>query len=89
MPHLNGIVVSPYARIGDDVQILQQVTLGVDFNKDPYAAPRVGAGSLLGAGAKVIGGVSIGDRCKVGANAVVTRDVPAGKTAVGANKILG
>lgn len=89
LPHLNGIVVSPYARIGDDVQILQQVTLGVDFNKDPYAAPRVGAGALLGAGAKIIGGVAIGDGCKVGANAVVTRDVPAGKTVVGANKILG
>lgn len=89
LPHLNGIVVSPYAWIGDDVQILQQVTLGVDFNKDPCAAPRVGAGALLGAGAKVIGGVVVGDRCKVGANAVVTRDVPAGKTVVGANKILG
>lgn len=89
LPHLNGIVVSPYARIGDDVQILQQVTLGVDFNKDPYAAPQVGAGALLGAGAKIIGGVAIGDGCKVGANAVVTRDVPAGKTVVGANKILG
>lgn len=89
LPHLNGIVVSPYARIGDDVQILQQVTLGVDFDKDPYAAPQVRSGALLGAGAKVIGGVVIGDCCKVGANAVVTRDVPAGKTVVGANKILG
>lgn len=89
LPHLNGIVVSPYARIADGVQILQQVTLGVDFNKDPYAAPQVGEGVLLGAGAKVVGGVVIGDGAKVGANAVVTHDVPAGATVVGANKILG
>lgn len=89
MPHLNGIVVSPYARIADKVKILQQVTIGVDFEEDSYAAPQVGAGVLLGAGAKIIGGVDIGDGAKVGANAVVTRDVPAGKTVVGANKILG
>ena len=88
LPHLNGIVVSPYARIGDSAQILQQVTLGVDYGKDPYAAPQVGEGVLIGAGAKVIGGVVIGDDVKVGANAVVTRDVPAGATVVGANKIL-
>ena len=88
IPHFNGIVVSPYARIGDDVKILQQVTLGVDFEKAPLAAPKVGKGALLGAGAKIIGDVTIGDGAKVGANAVVTHEVPAGATVVGANKIL-
>lgn len=88
IPHFNGIVVSPHARIGDDVKILQQVTLGVDFDKDPLAAPKVGKGVLLGAGAKIIGDVTIGDGAKVGANAVVTHEVPAGATVVGANKIL-
>lgn len=88
IPHLNGIVVSPYAQIGDNVTILQQVTLGVDLNKNPLVAPRVGRGVLLGAGSKVIGDVVLGDGCKVGANAVVTRDVPDGKTVVGSNRIL-
>lgn len=88
IPHLNGIVVSPYAQIGDNATILQQVTLGVDLNKNPLVAPRVGKGVLLGAGSKVIGDVVLGDGCKVGANAVVTRDVPDGKTVVGSNRIL-
>lgn len=88
IPHFNGIVVSPYARIGANVKILQQVTIGVDFDKDPFAAPKVGNGVLLGAGAKIIGDVDLGDDCKVGANAVVTRDVPVGKTVIGANNIV-
>lgn len=88
IPHFNGIVISPYARIGANVKILQQVTIGVDFDKDPFAAPKVGNGALLGAGAKIIGDVDLGDDCKVGANAVVTRDVPVGKTVIGANNIV-
>lgn len=88
IPHMNGIVISPYARIEDNVTNLQQVTLGVDFEKDPFTAPQVGKGVFLGAGSKVIGDVKLGDGCKVGANAVVTRDVPAGRTVVGANILL-
>lgn len=89
IPHFNGIVISPYARLADGVKVLQQVTIGVNFEKDSSAAPLVGEGTLIGAGAKVIGAVNIGEGCRIGANAVVTRDVPDGKTVVGANRVLG
>lgn len=88
IPHFNGIIVSPYARIEDEACILQQVTIGVDFEKDPFKAPKLGKNVLLGAGAKLIGDISLGDNVKVGANAVVTKDIPANKTVVGANKLL-
>lgn len=88
IPHFNGIVISPYAYVGDDVKLLQQVTIGVDFEKDPTAAPAIGRGTLIGAGAKIIGKVQIGENCRIGANAIVTKDVPDGKTVVGVNKIL-
>ena len=65
-----------------------QVTLGVDFEKNPFAAPCVDNGVLLGSGSKVIGCVKLEEGCKVGANAVVTRDVPAGRTVVGSNKLI-
>ncbi|NBI32563.1 serine O-acetyltransferase, partial [Enterorhabdus sp. P55] len=58
-----------------------QVTLGV--TEDPLAAPRLGKNVFIGAGAKVLGPVYVGDGAKVGANAVVLKDVPGGATAVG------
>jgi serine acetyltransferase len=66
---------------------MQQVTLGA---KDPErnAAPIVGDHAYLGAGARILGNVTIGTGAIVGANAVVTRDVPAGARVVGANRIL-
>lgn len=67
---------------------MQQVTIGVDFEKDPYGAPTVGEGTLIGAGAKIIGKVKIGKGCHIGANAVVTKDIPNGATVIGANKII-
>lgn len=86
LPHPNGIVVHAGAKIGDDVVIGHQVTLG---GRDlSGAAPHVEDGVYLGAGAKVLGGVRIGRGATVGANAVVTKDVPPGATVVGANRIL-
>ena len=67
---------------------MQQTTIGVDFEKDPFAAPTIGEGVLIGAGAKVIGDCTVGEKAKIGANAVVTRDVPAKKTVVGANRLI-
>lgn len=52
------------------------------------AAPRIGNRVYLGAGAKILGSVTIGDGAMIGANAVVTKDVPAGAKVVGANRLL-
>ena len=67
-------------RIGRDAWINQQVTIGYANGED---APTLGDGVTINAGAKVIGAVHVGDRSKVGANAVVVKDVPADVTVVG------
>jgi serine O-acetyltransferase len=86
LPHPYGIVIHGTAKIGNDVIIGHQVTLG---GRDlTPAAPNVEDGVYLGAGAKLLGGVRIGRGATVGANAVVTKDVPAGATVVGANRII-
>lgn len=79
LPHPNGIVVHPDSTIGPNCLIFQQVTLAGGQN----GAPRVGGHVDIGAGAKILGGVSLGDHSKIGANAVVLTDVPAFATAVG------
>lgn len=82
LDHGTGIVVGAGVRIGDDVTILQNVTLGRSGKADG-GAPAIGRGVLLGADASVIGDVIVGDFAKIGAGSVVTMDVPAGCTAVG------
>ena len=81
LPHPNGIVIHPDARIGPNCLLMQQVTLGTGgaLAGAPVLVGRVD----IGAGAKVLGGATLGAHCIVGANAVVLRDVPAGATAVG------
>jgi serine O-acetyltransferase len=79
LPHPNGIVIHPDATIGPNCLIFQQVTLGVGDN----GAPRIGGHVDIGTGAKILGGVSVGDHAKIGANAVVLEDVPPFATAVG------
>lgn len=79
IPHPNGIVIHPDSEIGPNCFILQQVTLAVSGN----SAPRLGGNVLVGSGAKLLGGIWIGDNARIGANAVVLGDVPAGATAVG------
>lgn len=81
MPHPNGIVIHPAAEIGPNCLIFQQVTIGTSGRKD--GLPRIGAHVDFGAGARVLGPVTVGDRALIGANAVVTRDVPAGRIAAG------
>lgn len=80
LPHPNGIVVHPEAVIGMNCLIFQQVTIGVHGNG---GAPTIGNNVDIGAGAKVLGPVRLGSHAKVGANAVVIDDVPAGATVVG------
>lgn len=86
LPHPLGIVIHSGAQIGENVVIGHQVTLG---GRDLIlAAPQVEDGVYIGAGAKVLGGVRIGRGATIGANAVVTKDVPAGATVVGDNRLL-
>jgi serine O-acetyltransferase len=80
IPHPNGVVVHPHASIGPNCQLFQQVTIGMGSGD---GVPTLGGHVDVGAGAKIIGGVHIGDHAKVGANSVVLCDVPAGSTAVG------
>ena len=82
LDHATGIIIGASSIIGDDVTIMQNVTIGRKHD-DPVHSPRIGRGALLASGATVIGDISIGDHAKVGAGAVVTHDVPAGCTAVG------
>jgi serine O-acetyltransferase len=87
IPHPNGIVIHPGARIGPNCLIFQQVTIGT---RKGEMLPVIGGHVDIGAGAKILGNVRIGDHAFIGANAVVIRDVPSGKTAVGISaKITG
>jgi serine O-acetyltransferase len=76
--HHGGIVIHGAAVIGDDCMLRHGVTIGNAGRKDPFGAPTIGNRVEIGAGAKVLGRITIGDDAVVGANAVVTRDVPAG-----------
>lgn len=81
--HQNCIVIHDHSQIGDDCIIRQGCTLGNRYLDRPHEAPRLGARVNVGAGAKILGDVMIGDDASVGANAVVLHDVPAGATVVG------
>jgi serine O-acetyltransferase len=81
--HQSGIVIHGHCIIGDDCIIRQGCTLGNKTLDRPYDAPVLGNRVNVGAGAKILGAVHIGDDVNIGANAVVLDDVPAGATAVG------
>ena len=80
------VVIGETAAIGDDVTIYQQVTLGGTNPTDGVAGkrhPTIGDQVIIGSGAQVLGPILVGNRARIGANAVVTRDVPEGATMVG------
>ena len=82
--HAMGVVVGETAEIGDGCTIYQGVTLGgTALYKGAKRHPTLGRNVVIGAGAQVLGGFTVGDGAKVGSNAVVTKPVPAGATAVG------
>jgi serine O-acetyltransferase len=83
LDHGTGIVIGETAVIGEDVSMLQGVTLGGTSAEREDRHPKIGRGVLLAAGAKVIGNIVIGDYAKVAAGAVVLQPVPPGCTAVG------
>lgn len=76
LPHMGGIVIHPAAVIGSNCEIMQGVTIGNNILKSRDAVAVIGDEVLLCAGAKIIGNVHVGNTVIVGANAVVTHDVP-------------
>lgn len=85
--HFGGIVVSGFARFGDDCRIRNGVVVGLARVDDP-CAPVIGNNVDIGAGAKVLGRIRIGNNVLIGANAVVTRDVPDDSIAVGVPAVV-
>lgn len=81
LPHPNGVVIHPDSEIGPNCLLFQQVTLGTV--QGDAGVPHLGGNVVVGAGAKLLGGIRIGDHALIGANAVVLRDVPPGATAAG------
>lgn len=77
--HSLGVVINSSVRGGRDIKVEHLVTIGAERNVSPV----LGSDVFLGAGCKIVGGVTIGNRVKIGANAVVVNDVPDGCTAVG------
>ncbi|QEA12486.1 serine O-acetyltransferase [Comamonas flocculans] len=85
LPHPNGVVIHPDARIGPNCLIFQQVTLGT---RGDGGAPVLKGHVDVGAGAKLLGGITVGAHAVVGANAVVLVDVPQGAVAVGIPAVI-
>jgi len=77
--HSTGVVINGRVRGGAHVYLEHQVTIGAEQRQSPVLGDRV----FVGAGAKIVGAVRIGDDCRIGANAVVVHDIPSGATAVG------
>lgn len=81
--HATGVVIGETASVGDDVSMLHGVTLGGTGAQRGDRHPKIGKGVLLGAGAKVLGNIEIGDYAKIASGSVVLKPVPAGCTAAG------
>ena len=81
--HGSGVVIGETSIIGDDVTIYQGVTLGGVATKKEKRHPTLGSNIVVGAGAKVLGNITIGDYVQIGANSVVLKDVPSKSTVVG------
>lgn len=85
--HFGGIIVSGYAKFGDDCRIRNDVTIGLRRISDK-TAPVIGNNVDIGAGAKILGRISIGNNVVIGANAVVLTDVPDNSIAVGVPAVI-
>jgi serine O-acetyltransferase len=81
--HGMGVVIGETSMIGDDVTLYQGVTLGGTGKEKGKRHPTIGNGVVIGAGARVLGNIRVGDNCRVGAGSVVLRDVPDNSTIVG------
>jgi serine O-acetyltransferase len=81
--HGMGVVIGETAIVGDDVTLYQGVTLGGTGKEKGKRHPTIGSGVVIGAGAKVLGNIRIGDNCRVGAGSVILRNVAHDSTVVG------
>lgn len=85
--HFGGIIVSGYARFGDNCRIRNGVVVGLRRVDEP-SAPDIGNNVDIGAGAKLLGPIRVGDNVVIGANAVVLSDVPANSIAIGVPAVI-
>lgn len=83
MPHPNGVVVHPEARIGEECVFMQGITIG-ERGEGDKSVPHLGFNVEVGAGARILGGVKVGAYATIAANAVVLHDVPMGAIVAGA-----
>jgi serine O-acetyltransferase len=81
--HFGGIVLSPFCQVGSNCNLSQGITIGQGGRGNDFGWPVLGDRVYVGPGAKIVGAVHIGDGAAVGANAVVTHDVPAGAVVAG------
>jgi serine O-acetyltransferase len=81
--HGMGVVIGETAEVGENVTLYQGVTLGGTGKERGKRHPTIGNDVVIGTGAKVLGAITVGDRCKIGAGAVVVRSVPPDCTVVG------
>ncbi len=90
MDHASGIVIGETAVVGDNVSMLHGVTLGGTGKESGDRHPKIGSGVLIGAGAKILGNISVGENARVAAGSVVLKPVPANCTVAGIPaKIVG
>lgn len=90
LDHGTGLVIGETATVGDNVSMLQNVTLGGTGKSHQDRHPKIGNGVMIGAGAKVLGNIRIGDCSRIGAGSVVLKDVPARTTVAGVPaKVIG
>ncbi|HCG96395.1 MAG TPA: serine O-acetyltransferase [Halieaceae bacterium] len=90
LDHATGLVVGETAVVGNQVSILQSVTLGGTGKEHGDRHPKIADGVLISAGAKILGNIRVGEGAKVGAGSVVLRDVPAHTTVAGVPaKVVG
>lgn len=90
LDHGTGLVIGETAVVGDNVSMLQGVTLGGTGKADQDRHPKIGNGVLIGAGAKVLGNIRVGDCSRIGAGSVVLKEVPPRTTVAGVPaKVIG
>lgn len=81
--HGQGVVIGETAIVGDDITMYQGVTLGGTGKELGKRHPTIEDGAVLGGGAKILGNITVGKNCRIGAGSVVLRDVPENSTVVG------
>jgi serine O-acetyltransferase len=81
--HFGGIIINPSVKIGEYCNLSQDITLGIAGRGEKRGSPTIGARVYIGSGARLIGPITIGNDVAIGANAVVTKDLPNNAVAVG------